>query len=71
VPDRYALADPAALTPPSVPVTLVHGTADEWVPVGMSRASGAGKLVEIPGAGHFDLIDPHTAAWPRVLAALR
>jgi len=68
VPERYAVADPAALPPPPVPVTLVHGTADEQVPVGMSRAFGAGRLVEIPGAGHFDLIDPESRAWPRVMA---
>jgi pimeloyl-ACP methyl ester carboxylesterase len=70
VPDRYAVADPAALPPPAVPVTLVHGTADEQVPVGMSRAFPAGTLVEIPGAGHFDLIDPESRAWPQVVAAL-
>ena len=38
--------------------------ADEQVPVGMSRAFPAGTLVEIPGAGHFDLIDPESRAWP-------
>jgi acetyl esterase/lipase len=70
VPERYAVADPVALPPPAVPVTLVHGTVDEQVPVGMSRAFPAGTLVEIPGAGHFDLIDPESRAWPRVVAAL-
>jgi hypothetical protein len=40
------------------------------VPVGMSRAFPAGTLVEIPGAGHFDLIDPESRAWPQVVAAL-
>jgi acetyl esterase/lipase len=70
VPERYAVADPAALPPPPVPVTLVHGTADEQVPAGMSRAFHAGRLVEIPGAGHFDLIDPESRAWPQVMAAL-
>jgi len=70
VPERYAVADPAALPPPAVPVTLVHGTADDQVPVGMSRAFPAGRLAEIPGAGHFDLIDPQGQAWPAVLAVL-
>jgi len=70
VPERYAIADPAALPPPPVPVTLVHGTADDQVPVRMSRAFPAGRLTEIPGAGHFDLIDPLSEAWPHVLAAL-
>jgi len=70
VPERYAVADPASLPPPPVPVTLVHGTADDRVPVAMSRAFGVGRLVEIPWAGHFDLIDPESRAWPQVMAAL-
>jgi acetyl esterase/lipase len=70
VPERYAVADPAALPAPPVPVTLLHGTADEQVPPEMSRAFPAGTLVEIPGAGHFDLIDPQSRAWPLVMAAL-
>ena len=74
VPDRYALADPAALLPLDLPVTLVHGTADQLVPVEMSRrfaalAPGA-NLVELPGADHFAVIDPLSSAWPAVLAAL-
>ena len=36
----------------------------------MSRAFPAGRLAEVPGAGHFDLIDPQSEAWPHVLAAL-
>jgi acetyl esterase/lipase len=70
VPERYALTDPAALTPPRVPVTLIHGTADDRVPVQMSRVTQAGRLVEIDGADHFDLIDPHSRYWPQVLVAL-
>ena len=70
VPERYAVADPAALPPPPVPVTLVHGTDDDTVPIAMSQLPRTGRLVAIPGAGHFDLIDPLSAAWPQVLAAL-
>ncbi len=70
VPERYAVADPAALPPPAVPVTLVHGTADDQVPVSMSRAFPVGRLAEIPGAGHFDLIDPQSRAWSEVLGVL-
>ena len=50
-------------------MTLLHGTADDQVPAEMSRAFPAGTLVEIPGAGHYDLIDPRSSAWPRVMAA--
>ena len=53
-----------------VPVTLVHGVDDDTVPLRMSQAFTAGRLVEIPGAGHFDLIDPQSPAWPRVLSVL-
>lgn len=70
VPERYAVADPAALPPPPVPVTLVHGTGDDCVPVGMSQAFKVGQLVEIPGAGHYDLISPRSYAWPQVLSVL-
>jgi len=70
VPERYAVADPAALPGPRVPVWLVHGTADDRVPVAMSRLTSRGQLTEISGAGHFELIDPLSAAWPQVLTAL-
>lgn len=70
VPERYAVTDPAALPAPPVPVTLVHGIDDDTVPLRMSQAFTAGRLVEIPGAGHFDLIDPRSRAWPRVLSVL-
>ncbi len=69
VPERYALADPAALLPPGTPVTLIHGTADDRVPIEMSRRFAAATLVELPGEDHFALIDPLSSAWPVVLAA--
>lgn len=76
-PDRYRLADPMRLVPVRCPVRLVHGSADDRVPCGMSRdylarARGAGddaELDELPGAGHFEVIDPLSAWWPRVQAA--
>jgi acetyl esterase/lipase len=74
VPERYASADPARLPPPTVPVTLLHGTMDERVPVEVSRSyagrTGA-ELRELPGAGHFALIDPLSDVWPRVFDAIR
>jgi acetyl esterase/lipase len=73
VPERYAYADPAQLPAPAVPVTLLHGTADDRVPVEVSRSyaerTGA-ELRELPGAGHFALIDPLSPVWPRVLETL-
>jgi acetyl esterase/lipase len=74
VPDRYAAADPAVLGRPSPAVVLVHGDDDGRVPVAMSRRYAAAigaRLVELPGADHFSLIDPESAAWPLILDALR
>jgi acetyl esterase/lipase len=78
-PDRYAEADPARLLPVGVPVRLVHGTGDDQVPCEMSlsyarRATDAGDdaaCTVMPGAGHFDVIDPASPAWPQVLSAFR
>jgi len=70
VPGRYALADTSVLTPTPLPVTLVHGTADERVPLAMSQAFSVGRLIEVDGATHFDLIDPLSAAWPTVIGAI-
>ena len=71
--DHPAL-DPARLPAPGVPVLLVHGTADDLVPPSQSTryaAARPGVACElVPGAGHFALIDPASAAWPRVLAAV-
>lgn len=55
--------------PPSVPVTLVHGTDDNRVPIGMSQVFKSVGSFEIPGGGHSGLIDPQSLVWPRVLAA--
>ena len=68
VPQRYAAASPIELLPIPVPQRLVHGTADSVVPFEMSqrfvKASGNAKLIPLPGAGHFDLIDPRAKVWP-------
>jgi acetyl esterase/lipase len=76
--ERTALADPSALLPSSISSVLVHGSADDAVPVEQSRsyaraAQAAGDdctLTELPGVGHFAVIDPLTDAWPVVLGAL-
>lgn len=73
--ERYAIADPLALAPLGVAQLLVHGARDEIVPLSQSRAyvraAGAEvELVELEGAGHFDVIDPAHAAWRAVLERL-
>ena len=73
VPERYAAADPASLGGPAVPTVVVHGEQDAILPVAMARtwcAASGTRLVEVPGAGHFELIDPLSAAWPHVLDAI-
>jgi pimeloyl-ACP methyl ester carboxylesterase len=52
------------------PVLVVHGTADQTLPVEMGREVARrcprGRLVELSGAGHLDLLED-----PRTFAALR
>ena len=79
VPARYDAASPAALIPLGVPQVLVHGTADPIVPVWMSEeyqreAKARGdevKFIPLEGVGHFELIDPKSAAWPSVRDGVR
>jgi acetyl esterase/lipase len=70
-PDAYALADPLTQLPSAARVLLVHGDADDRVPIEQSRAyrRAAGpecELLELPGVDHFDLIDPRSDAWARI-----
>jgi acetyl esterase/lipase len=71
---RYSASSPIELLPISTPQRVVHGTADNIVPFEMSqqfaRASKNATLVTLAGAGHFDLIDPRSSAWPIVLNTL-
>lgn len=77
VPATYDAACPA-LHAASIPRVLLHGAADDIVPLSMTRAyvavresdPGGVESLEIPADGHFDLIDPASAAWPVVLDAV-
>jgi pimeloyl-ACP methyl ester carboxylesterase len=72
-PDPPAHADPMCRLPLTVPVLLAHGTEDDRVPFDYSRsfaaASGA-ELLTLPGAGHFEVIDPRTPEWALIAARL-
>ena len=80
VPEHYQEADPMRLSIPHAQQRLLHGTADDTVPITFSRdyvrekrkrsPSEAVSLVEIAGANHFDMIDPATAAWKQIEAAV-
>jgi len=77
-PEHYHDASPIEITVPGVQ-WLIHGTLDDTVPVEMSREYLRRKqtrtedahLLEIPSAGHFDLIDPASHAWPLVEQTVR
>ncbi|GAC1363636.1 MAG: hypothetical protein NVSMB42_23320 [Herpetosiphon sp.] len=70
-PKRYAVTSPVLQLPLGVRQALVHGTADDRVPVTMSieyasQASSVGEQVELfvlPDVDHFALIDPTSDAW--------
>jgi acetyl esterase/lipase len=71
VPERYELASPIERLPVGVPQLLLHGDRDRLVPIELSRAYAAAalaagdpvELVELPGIGHFDPIDPAHHCW--------
>jgi acetyl esterase/lipase len=74
-PDAYALASPAELLPLGVPQLLVHGEGDDIVPVELSRSYHAAAveagdrvdLVTLSGVGHYEHLDPSSAAWRAVI----
>ncbi len=78
-PDRYLQATPSRFAPLGVPQILVVGEQDsDWGWVGdayIKAARAAGdeqiQLIKAPKAGHFEVIDPKSSAWPMVRDAAR
>jgi acetyl esterase/lipase len=78
VPEHYHEADPMQLKVQAAQ-WLIHGLKDTVVPSFLSRNYVQEKkqrgedahLLEIATASHDDLIDPRSAAWPKVEGALR
>jgi acetyl esterase/lipase len=78
VPEHYALVSPRELLPIGIPQLLIHGTNDrpdlvdlDRTYVASARASGCEiELLELPGADHFDVIDPHSLAWLAIVERL-
>ena len=78
--DPYAEISPAALPPPRGRIVLISGILDRLVPPyvahdyarAMRTKNGPDvELVDIPGAGHFDLVTPGTSAWQEVSARIQ
>ena len=78
VPDHYREADPMELSIPQARQWLLHRSADDTVPPQFSRDYVEKKkkqgepvqLLEIPNAGHFDLIDPAADAFRQVTSTV-
>ncbi|WP_293905105.1 alpha/beta hydrolase [Phenylobacterium sp.] len=76
--NAYADTSPAALLPTGVPVTMISGELDSVMPPAtgrayvarLTRAGDKGEAISIPGASHFDVVIPTTAAWQVVVGAL-
>jgi acetyl esterase/lipase len=78
VPDRYRAASNALLAPIGVPQILIIGGRDAaFAPFGRSyyelaRKAGETRIraIEVPEAGHFDVIAPPSPAWRTVEQSL-
>jgi acetyl esterase/lipase len=78
VPGHYREADPMQLKISQATQWLIHGASDDTVPPFLSRNYTEQKkkrgenvhYLEISTAGHFDLIDPRSSAWPKVEGAV-
>lgn len=73
VPERYAVADPVQLLPTGIPTTCVHAPDDPLVPIEQSQtycaAADLATLVTV-GSGHFEHLDPSSAACAAMRAGL-
>jgi len=77
VPEHYHEASPLELNIHCKQL-VVHGAEDDIVPVQMSREYAKRKvqqhenitLLEIPKAGHFEIVDPESKIWPEVEKAV-
>ncbi len=73
VPEHYREADPMKVVI-RTRQWLVHGAEDDVVPPALSKdyvdakvkSKEDARLVTIPGAGHFDVVDPRSEAWAQV-----
>lgn len=77
--ERYEMASPYRRLPRGVPTRLIHGDADDVVPIEIAErfegaACAAGddcRLIRLPGAGHFEVVDPRAPEWAVVERTIR
>jgi pimeloyl-ACP methyl ester carboxylesterase len=74
-PEHFPEGSPLELLPLGARQIVIHGTADDSVPYEMSERYAAAaapdaELITLDGAGHFEPIDPLSAEWPAVMAAI-
>jgi acetyl esterase/lipase len=69
---------PAAMPAPDVPVSMISGVLDRLVPPYVAhdyavamRGRAAVELIDIPGAGHFDLVTATAPAWKDIRRRVR
>lgn len=69
-PERYDIANP--LIGADVEVVVIRGTRDTIVSAAYTvpHAQGTVSVVDVEGDDHFDLIDPRSDSWARVIEAL-
>lgn len=77
VPDAFGVTDPVARLPLGVPQVLLHGIDDDRIPISharnyaiSARAAGDECRVVALACGHFEVMDPRSAVWPRVARAV-
>jgi acetyl esterase/lipase len=76
--DRYQAANPGELLPLSVPQLLFQGSNDNQIPPTLPdrwaenarRQGDQATVTIIPGADHFDVVDPESKAWPVIQSAI-
>ena len=77
-PDRYDAGSPIELLPIGTRQVLIHGSVDDVVPASQSerfveRAERLGEyptLIKLDAIGHFELIDPESDAWSRIVGVV-
>lgn len=76
--DPYADTSPPRLLPLGYPQVVISGALDHIVPsifgagygAAAAEAGDAVEILDFADAGHFELIDPRSEAWPEICARL-